>query len=138
MRQAFTQWNEDSLMNLIEISKHAKRNYGSNIMLITEYKLLRNRVVNFPLSGTTTAAGKWLKICTTPCLFRGCEIIIHFSLCCFVKSPLEAVVESVGSVINRHGYGQRSRLTAKHLSEEIMVSYNGPPKFSSASYALLR
>ena len=45
---------------------------------------------------------------------------------------------TVGSVINRHGYGQRSRLTAKHLSEEIMVSYNGPPKFSSASYSLLR
>ena len=129
MRQAFNQWNEDSLMNLIEVSKHAKRDYGSNIMLIEEYKLLRNRVEIFPWSGTTTAAGKWLKICTTPSFFRGCETIIHLSLCCFVKSPLEAVVESVGSVINRHGYGQRSRLTAKHLSEEIMVSYNGPPKF---------
>ena len=117
---------------------HANRNYGSIIMLIEEYKLLRNRVEIFPWSGTTTAAGKWLKICTTPSFFRGCETIIHFSLCCFVKSPLEAVVESVGSVINRHGYGQRSRLTAKHLSEEIMVSYNGPPKFSSASYSLLR
>ena len=64
--------------------------------------------------------------------------MILFSLCCFVKSSLETVVESVGSIISYHGYGQRSRLTAEHLSEEIMVAYNGPPKFSSASYSLIR
>ena len=78
-----------------------------------------------------------MKICTTPSFFRGCETIIHFSLCCFVKSPLEAIVESVGSDINRHGYGQRSSLTAEHLSDEIMVAYNGPSKFSLACYSLI-
>ena len=113
----------------------AKRDYGSDEILIKEYKLLRDNVKDYPWSNTVTEAGKWLKI-YTPSFFRGCETIIHFSLCCFVKSPLEAVVESVGSVINHHGYGQRSRLTAEHLSEEIMVAFNGPPKFSSASYSL--
>ena len=137
MRQAFSQWSECHLIKLIEISKMAKRDYGSDEILIKEYKLLRDNVKDYPWSNTVTEAGKWLKI-YTPSFFRGCETIIHFSLCCFVKSPLEAVVESVGSVINHHGYGQRSRLTAEHLSEEIMVAYNGPPKFSSASYSLIR
>ena len=113
------------------------RDYGSDEILIKEYKLLRDNVKDYPWSNTVTEIGKWLKI-YTPSFFRGCETIIHFSLCCFVKSPLEAVVESVGSVINRHGYGQRSQLTAEHLSEEIMVAFNGPPKFSSASYSLIR
>ena len=34
MRQAFTQWDEDSLKKLIEMSKHTKRDYGSDIILI--------------------------------------------------------------------------------------------------------
>ena len=138
MRQAFSQWSESHFIKLIEKSKQANRDYGTADLLIKEYKILKDNVKDYPWTNTITEAGKWLKICTTPSFFRGCETMIHFSLCCFVKSPLEAVVESVGSIINRHGYGQRSRLTAEHLSEEIMVAFNGPPKFSSASYSLIR
>ena len=107
MRQAFSQWIECHLIKLIEISKMTKRDYGSDEILIKEYKLLRDNVKDYHWSNTVTEAGKWLKI-YNPSFFREWETIIHFSLCCFVKSPLEAVVESVGSVINCHGYGQRS------------------------------
>ena len=138
MWQAFSQWSESHFIKLIESSKQAKRDYGTAEILIREYKILKDNVKDYPWTNTITEAGKWLKICTIPSFFRGCETVIHFSLCCLVKSPLEAVVESVGSIINYHGYGQLSRLTAEHLSEVIMVAYNGHPKFSLASYSLIR
>ena len=47
-------------------------------------------------------------------------------------------MESVGSVINDHGYAERSRMTPKHLSDEIFVAYNGPPKYSSQTAILLK
>ena len=50
-------------------------------------------------------------ICAKARFFIGCEKVIQFCLCCFVKSPIESVVESVGSVTNDHGYAQRSRMT---------------------------
>ena len=68
MRQAFTQWDEDSLKKLIEMSKHTKRDYGSDIILIQGYKILRKRVEDYSWSGTTTESGKWLKIYSTSSL----------------------------------------------------------------------
>ena len=85
---------------MIESSKQAKRDYGTAEILIKVYKILKDNVKDYPWTNTITEAGKWLKICTTPSFFRGYETVIHFSLCCFVKSPLETVVESVGSMYN--------------------------------------
>ena len=45
-----------------------------------------------------------------------------FSICLFVKAPLEAIDESVGSVISRHGNKASASMKADHLANEIYVS----------------
>ena len=63
-------------------------------------------------------------------MYSGCEEIIHLALCCFVKVPLEATAESIGSVINKHGRKERSSLRPDALSSECQVAWNGPAEFS--------
>ena len=70
-------------------------------------------------------------------LYTGCEDIIHFALCCFVKIPLEATAESIGSVINRHGRKERCSLRPDVLSSECQISWNGPSEFSKEASDLI-
>ena len=49
----------------------------------------------------------------------GCEEIIHFALCCLVESPCESIVESVGSVINRHGSKERDNMSYNNFNDEF-------------------
>ena len=64
--------------------------------------------------------------------------IIYNKLCCFVKAPLEAIVESVGLVINKHGMTSRSSMKPSTLDDEIHVSWNGPNEFSSMAGAIIK
>ena len=67
-----------------------------------------------------------MKICTKPALYKGKEVILNLALSAFVKSPLEATAETIGSVINRHAKG-RGSLTMGNLSDEVFVDWNGAP-----------
>lgn len=88
-------------------------------------------------SGKMPEAGKWLKICTTPSLYQGKECILNLALASFVKSPLEATAESLGSVINRHAKG-RCSITMENLSDEVFISWNGAPFPSDMTEKLIR
>ena len=76
-------------------------------------------------------------IVTRPYHYKGLEEIVNFALCTFVKAPIETIVESVGSVINKHGKKERSSMKPRNLSDEIFVSWNGPPEHSVAARKLL-
>ena len=102
-----------------------------------EFKLLKKRVLDYSCTKNLAETDKWLIICKTSTFYKGCETVIHFAISCFVKSPLEAIVESIGSVINRHGYCQRSSMTPENLFDKITVAFNGPPKFSKQISSLL-
>ena len=139
MRNAFQNWEETGLMSLIDLSKEAPdRNYGNTTDLVNQYRELKTRIEKHTWSNGTTEAQRWLVICRNPGFYSGLEDIIHFALCCFVKSPLEAVVETVGSVINRHGHDSRGRLKADGLSQEVAVAYNGPRKFTREAKAICK
>ena len=64
--------------------------------------------------------------------------ILHFSLCCFVKIPLEATAETIGSVINSHGCKERCSLLPMSLSNEVQVVWNGPPEFHPETEKILK
>ena len=51
------------------MSKHTNRDYGSDIILIQEYKLLRKRVEDYSWSSTKTETGESLNICSKPNFF---------------------------------------------------------------------
>ena len=50
-----------------------------------------------------------------------------------MKSPLEAIVESLGSVINQHGSENRGSLLPSNISNEFQLLWNGPNEFDSAT-----
>ena len=85
----------------------------------------------------TAAVSTWLTVCTTKDLFDGISGILHLALCCFVKAPLEATAESVGSVIGRYGSRDRWSLLPANLSAEIQVAWNGPHLFSPEATSLI-
>jgi hypothetical protein len=70
--------------------------------------------------------------------YLGCQNIFHFALCCFSKSPVESIVESVGSVINHHGNTSRASMTPKNLNDEINVVWNGPEEFSQDGQMIIK
>ena len=55
-----------------------------------------------------------------------------------LRFSLESIVESVGSVINRHGDKARASMKTEHLANEIFVSWNGPQEFSNRANELIR
>ena len=65
---------------------------------------------------------KWLCIFNESKHFSGIEDILHFSLSCFVKAPLEATAETIGSLINRHGRKGRYSLLPASLSNEVQIA----------------
>ena len=52
----------------------------------------------------------WMNIPSTKDLYSNIGNILHLPLCCFVKEPLEATAESIGSVINQHGCKERASI----------------------------
>ena len=80
---------------------------------------------------------KWLMICTKQNLCKDIPDIIHFALCCFVKSPLEAPAEVIGSIINQHGRKERCSLSPAYLSSEVQVAWNGPAEYDMATKQLV-
>ncbi len=73
--------------------------------------------------------------CTFSKLYSGCEDVIHFALCCFVKIPLEATAESIGSVINKHGRKERCSLCPDALY--CQVAWNGQTEFSKEATSII-
>jgi hypothetical protein len=76
-------------------------------------------------------------MCTRQNLYEGLSDILHLALCSFVKSPLEATVETIGSVINQHGRKGRCSLRSDSLSTEVQVAWNGPREFQPQTQAIL-
>lgn len=48
-------------------------------------------------------------------LQNGLPDIIHLALCCFVKAPIETILEAAGSVINKHGSKQEAPLNRQQF-----------------------
>ena len=61
----------------------------------------------------------WMKILSIKDLYDNIGNILHLALCCFVKVPLEATAESIGSVINQHGCKERASILPSTLSIEV-------------------
>ena len=112
----------------------SKRSYGCLNELMKQHKILKEKFKDLV---EKKDKDKWLKICLNVELYTGCEDIIHFALCCFVKIPLEATAESIGSVINRHGRKERCSLRPDVLSSECQISWNGPSEFSKEASDLI-
>ena len=81
---------------------------------------------------------KWLMIFNNEKYYKGIPNILHFALCCFVKIPLEATAETIGSVINSHGCKERCSLLPSSLSNEVQVVWNGPPEFHHDTKIILK
>ena len=81
---------------------------------------------------------KWLCIFNENRHFSGIENILHFCLCCFVKAPLEATAETIGSLINQHGRKGRYSLLPASLSNEVQIAYNGPSEMDPKTKELLK
>ena len=88
----------------------------------------------FGATSGKTDAEKWLMMCTKQNLNRGLPEILHLALCSIVKSPLEATVKTIGSVMNWHGKKGRCSLRADSLSREVQVTWNGPKEFQSQTH----
>ena len=93
---------------------------------------MRGRVVS-----ESDEVHRWMAILTKKNLYEGISDILHFALCCFMKSPLEAVAESKGSEINSHGNENRSSLLLSSLSNEVQLSWNGPQEFDPTTDTII-
>lgn len=130
MKDCFKMWDKTKLIELINIAESSGRCYGNRNALLSEYDVLKDRFID--LMGTKDDdhyLSNWLLIFHKQKHYKGLENILHFALCCFVKSPLEATAESIGSVINSHGCKERSSLLPSSLSNEVQIAWNGPPEF---------
>ena len=137
IKKAFNDWNEDSLDRLIDLSIKSGRDYGQKDILMKEYLNLKERFLAKEWL-CEKEEDRWLHVCKHEHFFLGCENILHFALCCFIKSPVESIVESVGSTINRHGNKHRASLTLNSLTDEINVAWNGPEEFSADAKAIIK
>ena len=138
IQKTFDSWDLESLKSIIEISRSSGRSYGQKEVLIEQFFILKKRFLEKNWPQDFKNVDKWLYACHNSSFYLGCEDILHFALCCLVKSPCESIVESVGSVINRHGCEERSKLSHENLNDEVFVSWNGPEEFSCAAQTLIR
>ena len=134
MRQTFASFDSDSLAQLLELANSSGRQYGDFELLNDQLKILKRR---YEETRASNEMNKWLMIFTKKNLFMNIPDILNFALCCFVKSPLEATAETIGSVINQHGSKQRYSLKPASLSSEVQVCWNGPFEHSPAAEILL-
>ena len=135
-KDVFKDWKEDKLINLVELANASDsgRNYGEYTTLFKQFKSLKHI---FSQVDGTEEIDKWLSVCTNHSLYNGCEDILHLALSCFVKVPLEATAESIGSVINRHGRKERCSMHPNSLSSECQVAWNGPQEFSKETTQII-
>ena len=138
IKKAFFKWESTELQKLIQISAKSGRYYGNKTTLMDEYFILQNSYLLKKWEKDTPEVEKWLYMCNHEQFYLGCENIIHFALCCFSKSPVESIVESVGSTINYHGNKSRSSLSHQSLNDEINVVWNGPEEFSPDAQAIIK
>ena len=109
-------------------------NYGSIVTLSGQYDVLKAR---FEETSAVDEISKWMAIFTKRNLFSGIPDILHLAICSFMKSPLEAIAESLGSVINCHGSDNRSSLLPSNLSNEVQLSWNGPNEFDAMTDSII-
>ena len=108
MKSVFYEWDEKSLPELVTVAQSSGRHYGELDVLVKEYLILKERFKELNVAVNLPQAQRWLKLCLNPRAVKGIGNIIHFALCCFVKSPLEAIAECIGSRINQHGRKERT------------------------------
>ena len=116
MRKTFVQFDDCALSELWQTASESGRDYGSLDDIKKQFAILKDRY-----DGTLVKdeVGRWLCICTKPNLYKDIPDILHLALCCFVKSPLKAPAETIGSLINQHGRKQRCSLSPASLSSEV-------------------
>ena len=102
------------------------RFYGTKENLLCEFLLLKER---FNELKEKEELSKWLTIFKNKEYYSTINNILHFALCCFMKIPLEATAETIGSVINRHGCKERCGLLPSSLSNEVQLVWKGPAEF---------
>ena len=139
MKSVFYNWKEDDLVTLLDIAHRSGRSYGNCSVLREEYRILKECYTSLSeVYRTKPEVEKWLIITQKASLFQGIQQILHFALCCFVKSPLEATAETLGSVINQHGSKDRQSMRASTLSTEVQVAWNGPQEFSKSAQVIIK
>ena len=136
-REAFENWSEASLSWLIEKAKKSGKDFGSSESLLAEYKILKRRMLGNDKLVAMTEVSRWNKVCRSSVYYSGCENILNLALACFIKSPNESIVESVGSVINQHGKKSRSSMKNENLDSELFIAWNGPEEMSSQANDLI-
>ena len=122
IKDVFFKWDKNALDKLIESAVTMVRSMCCGLK--SQYITLS--AVYAEIDQKIPEADKWLKICSKPKLYTGKEVILRLALASFVKSPLEARAETIGSVISRHCIG-RGSLKMKNLSDEVFVGRNGSP-----------
>ena len=136
MKSVFHHWRIEDLGRYVHIANSSGRDYGSIEKLTEQYRILKERYHD-QLDDKYTAMKRWIMICQKENLYKGVEDILHLALCSFVKSPLEATAESIGSVINDHGRKSRCSLSPASLSSEVQIAWNAPHEFSAAATKLV-
>ena len=134
MKDVFTNFNVSSLATLHQMASQSGKDYGTFPALTKQLKTLSIRYKDIKVNDEMK---KWLMICTQPNLYKDINEIIHFALCCFVKAPLEAPAETIGSLINQHGRKQRCSLLSSSLSNEVQIAWNGPAEYDSVTEKLI-
>ena len=59
-------------------------------------------------------------------LYSGIEDLLHLFLRCALKTHVESVAESMGSIIDLHS-DKRRGIDVRVVGEESMIHWNGPP-----------
>lgn len=131
---AFRDWNKESLTVLIELANNSGRKYGDRETLLSQYDVLEERFRN---TSAATNIKKWMMFFTKKHLYSEIPDILHLAICSFLKIPLEATAETIGSIINNHGSRNRSSLLPKSLSNEVQVNWNGPSEFSPEATSVI-
>lgn len=135
MKSVFHDWDISSLQQVLSMANSCGRSYGTFDELSEQYKTLNIRYSE--LHDSYSEMQRWMMICKKKELYKDVGGILHFALCCFVKSPLEATAESVGSVINHHGRKSRCSLSPSSLASEVQIAWNSPHEFSAAATKLV-
>lgn len=137
IKDVFLFLDDTALAKLISRA-NKDRYYGQPATLQEQYsdlKLVYDQIT--VAKPKTPEADKWLQIYSSPELYKGKEDILRLALASFVKSPLEATAESIGSVINKHGSLARCSLKMDSLSDEVFIAWNGAPFPSERTTKLL-
>lgn len=129
VKNVFFKWEDDDLPDLIAMGTDSGRCYGKKDVLLDEYHKLKLSFLSKTWPKNIKETDKWLYVCQHENFYLGCENIVHFALCCFSKSPVESIVESVGSTINYHGNKSRASMNHQTLNDEVNIVWNGPEEF---------